>query len=274
MAYQEAYVSTYAQSDFDRLLKRIFDTGESYYKKFGCIPLELVTFQEDNDIFHKGDRAVYFAGESFILERDYSVIGYDRTIVSPNGKAEEEDANYRMLALRDGLLNQVIGVVFAVNLPGVLKTARREPFAFRSYGKEPDTAKELKKANTYLNKRCNECNEALAVYCEPLYTDVQEQYQAYFDANKEHLFKDEKLPEKNISQEDFLQCLKDEAFAQLLDYTYAAMLEKNPKWNAFLLTLQDKTTVEKKFFYEPFVNELKKHTAMFLQMLRVSNFTV
>lgn len=271
MAFQEAFVSTYDQADFDRLVKRIVDTGEAYYNKFACIPLSLLTFEEDTEIFKKGDRAIYFAGESFILERDYSVIGYDRTVVSPNGVREEEDGNYRMLALRDDLLNRVIGVVFAADLPGAMEIVKKEPFRFTGYGNAPDTSKELKRASTYLNKRCNECNEALREYRAPVYKDVEEQYQSYFDAQGAALFVDGQMPGKDASEDEFFHSLRDDAFAQMLDYTYGAMLTHNPKWDAFLKTVEDKLEVEKRFFYEPFVSELKKNTAAFINMLWLNN---
>ena len=132
MGYQESYVTTKKQKDFEGLVKYIQSVGEAYYEGYWCNPVEIITFT-DNKSLHpklkKGYKAIYFTGERYPQSNKARILGY-----------MSDDENYnsdkQKLAMWEWL--DKINVIFTEDVEpsyiwgenGVEKTAVHEKFEF------------------------------------------------------------------------------------------------------------------------------------------------
>lgn len=65
MRYQESYVTTKKQKDFNQLVECIKSKGKQYYDDIFTCPVEIITFNKNHCGFKKGDKAVYIVGERY-----------------------------------------------------------------------------------------------------------------------------------------------------------------------------------------------------------------
>lgn len=76
MGYQESYVTTGRQSDFDKMVNLIKELGSSWFEGIGVMPVGIITLTKKlevnlanmckphiNCIFSEGTRFMYFAGD-------------------------------------------------------------------------------------------------------------------------------------------------------------------------------------------------------------------
>lgn len=66
MGYQESYVTAKTKQQFNMIVNRIRALGEEFYTQHGTYPVEIITFNEDLDVFQKGQKAIYFTGERYL----------------------------------------------------------------------------------------------------------------------------------------------------------------------------------------------------------------
>jgi len=106
MGYQETYVITKKQKDFEGLVKYIQSVGVDYYSSYGAMPVQIIKFT-DNTSMHqklkKGYKAIYFTGERFIQNNKARILGF---------MSDDEDYNseQRKLSMWEWL--EKINVVF------------------------------------------------------------------------------------------------------------------------------------------------------------------
>lgn len=88
MGYQESYVKTRENKDFDKLVKHIKNLGEDYYNNIFCDPVEIITLNkeikgnldmmcqpETEYQFDKGEKFVYFSGERHAQRNVNTLVG-------------------------------------------------------------------------------------------------------------------------------------------------------------------------------------------------------
>lgn len=73
MGYQESYVTTKKQVDFDKLVECIKSKGEQYYNDIFTYPVEIITFKKNHCDFKKGDKAVYIVGERYYQSHFFDI---------------------------------------------------------------------------------------------------------------------------------------------------------------------------------------------------------
>ncbi len=76
MGYQESYLTASTEKRFNKILNRIRELGHDYYKSYGTIPVEIITFNKGNEFFKKGQKAVYFVGERFLQREVRHLLRY------------------------------------------------------------------------------------------------------------------------------------------------------------------------------------------------------
>ena len=94
MGYQESYVTTKKQKDFEGLVKYIQSVGKTYYEGYWCNPVEVITFT-DNKSSHpklkKGYKAIYFTGERYPQSNKARILGYMSDDENYNNKQRKLD---------------------------------------------------------------------------------------------------------------------------------------------------------------------------------------
>lgn len=103
MGYQESYITASKKEDFSRIVKRIKELGLDYYERYGAIPVEIITFEEEHDPFSKGQQAVYFVGERYLQNGlEGRILGYPDEIYEEMDEYEinkciEECMSYNLI---------------------------------------------------------------------------------------------------------------------------------------------------------------------------------
>lgn len=75
MGYQESYITTKKQTDFDMLVKCVKSKGKQYYDDIYIMPVEIITFNKNHCNFKRGDKAIYVVGERY-----YQSHFFDKTV--------------------------------------------------------------------------------------------------------------------------------------------------------------------------------------------------
>lgn len=132
MGYQESYLTTKKQKDFNGLVNYIKSIGDDFYSSYGASPVSIITFK-DNTSMHpklkKGYKAIYFTGERYPQSNKARILGY---------MSDDEDYNSeeRKLKMWDWLSKVEVIFTEEVNPDciwgenGVEKTAVHEEFNF------------------------------------------------------------------------------------------------------------------------------------------------
>ena len=75
MGYQESLITTQNPEDFDKLVKRVKELGESFYSEYGCSVPFVITLKKKIDIsyepfaYEKGTSFLYAAGDRALQYR-------------------------------------------------------------------------------------------------------------------------------------------------------------------------------------------------------------
>lgn len=69
MGYQESYVTTKEEKDFDGLCEYIKSVGRDFYESYGAKPVEIITMQN-------GKKYLYFVGDRFLQRNKARILGF------------------------------------------------------------------------------------------------------------------------------------------------------------------------------------------------------
>ena len=122
MGYQESYVTTKKEKDFDKLCDYIKSVGSDVYDTYSARPVEIITMEN-------GKKYLYFVGERFIQNNKARILGY----VSDDNDFNSEDRKKKMWEWLDKIL-----VIFTEEMSpigiwedaGQPVTAKHEEFIF------------------------------------------------------------------------------------------------------------------------------------------------
>ena len=76
MKYQETYITADNNADFDRIVNRMQEVGENFYRVFRAGPSEILTFTKDHAPFRAGQKAIYIKGDRYLQAQASRLIRY------------------------------------------------------------------------------------------------------------------------------------------------------------------------------------------------------
>lgn len=132
MGYQESYLTTKKQKDFEGLVNYIKSIGNDFYERYCANPVEIITFT-DNSSMHKklkkGYNAIYFTGERYPQSNKARILGY---------MADDDDYNSEEQKLKMWEWLDKIEIIFTEEVNpnaiwgenGVYRTAIHDEFKF------------------------------------------------------------------------------------------------------------------------------------------------
>lgn len=122
MGYQESYVTTKNQTDFDKLCEYIKSVGNNVYDAYSAKPVEIITMEN-------GKKYLYFVGERFMQSNKARILGY----VADDENYNSEDRKVKMwewLDKIDVIFTEEISPIGIWEDAGQPVTAKHEEFIF------------------------------------------------------------------------------------------------------------------------------------------------
>lgn len=122
MGYQESYVTTKNQTDFDKLCEYIKSVGNNVYDVYSAKPVEIITMEN-------GKKYLYFVGERFMQSNKARILGY----VADDENYNSEDRKVKMwewLDKIDVIFTEEISPIGIWEDAGQPVTAKHEEFIF------------------------------------------------------------------------------------------------------------------------------------------------
>lgn len=122
MGYQESYVTTKNQTDFDKLCEYIKSVGNKVYDTYSAKPVEIITMED-------GKKYLYFVGERFMQSNKARILGY----VADDENYNSEDRKVKMWEWLDKIeviFTEEISPIGIWEDAGQPVTAKHEEFIF------------------------------------------------------------------------------------------------------------------------------------------------
>lgn len=122
MGYQESYVTTKSEKDFDKLCEYIKSVGNKVYDAYSARPVEIITMKN-------GKKYLYFVGERFIQSNKARILGY----VADDENYNSEDRKVKMWEWLDKIVvifTEEISPIGIWEDAGQPVTAKHEEFIF------------------------------------------------------------------------------------------------------------------------------------------------
>lgn len=122
MGYQESYVTTKNEADFDRLCEYIKSVGSDVYDTYSARPVEIITMEN-------GRKYLYFVGERFMQRNTARILGY----VADDENYNSEDRKVKMWEWLDKIIvifTEEISPIGIWEDAGQPVTAKHEEFIF------------------------------------------------------------------------------------------------------------------------------------------------
>lgn len=122
MGYQESYVTTKNEKDFDKLCDYIKSVGSGVYDTYCAKPVEIITMEN-------GKKYLYFVGERFMQRNKARILGY----VADDENYNSEDRKEKMWKWLDKILvifTEEISPIGIWEDAGQPVTAKHEEFIF------------------------------------------------------------------------------------------------------------------------------------------------
>lgn len=122
MGYQESYVTTKNEKDFDKLCDYIKSVGSGVYDTYSAKPVEIITMEN-------GKKYLYFVGERFMQRNKARILGY----VADDENYNSEDRKEKMWKWLDKILvifTEEISPIGIWEDAGQPVTAKHEEFIF------------------------------------------------------------------------------------------------------------------------------------------------